>query len=220
MDDLRSLRATCSSMRRICGDPAVDQRVAVDRCRHGVRSSNDHVNYFALLARLTQVNNLEACLLTRIQTIFAKNHSPRPCLDYLTRAATGRHNVVGYLVVIFLYRHSGDASDDNTVMRYIRRVKGEEESRAAAAGGGGGQTSRQLSNKGCRLCSEATANVIHKMTWWRNKWPPLPVAQVRGDLPCSGDDCGVPKGWEQRTLFCSEDCRLRVKLFCSKRQLK
>jgi hypothetical protein len=40
--------------------------------------------------------------------------------------------VVAYLVVIFLYRHNGDAGDDNTVMRYIRWVKGEKESRAAA----------------------------------------------------------------------------------------
>jgi hypothetical protein len=52
------------------------------------------------------------------------------------------------------------------------------------------------------------AKVIHEMTWWHNKWPPLPPAQVHGDLPCVGDDCSVPKGWEERTLFCSEDYRL------------
>jgi hypothetical protein len=102
----------------------------MDRCRRGARSLNDLVNYFALLARLSQVNNLEACLLTRIQTIFTKNHSPQPCLDYLTRAADGKHKVAAYLVAIFLYRHNGDAGDDNTMRRYIRWVKGEEESRA------------------------------------------------------------------------------------------
>jgi hypothetical protein len=57
MDDLRSLRATCSSMHGICGDPAVSRCMAVDRCRHGARSSNDLINYFTLLARLTQVDN-------------------------------------------------------------------------------------------------------------------------------------------------------------------
>jgi hypothetical protein len=67
-------------------------------------------------------------LLTGIQTVFIENHSPRPCLDYLIRAADGGHNVVAYLVAIFLDRHNGDAGDDNTVRRYIRRVKGEEES--------------------------------------------------------------------------------------------
>jgi hypothetical protein len=50
--------------------------------------------------------------------------------------------------------------------------------------------------------------VIHKTTWWCNKWLPPPPAQVHSDLPCAGGDYGVPKGWEERTLFCSEDCRL------------
>jgi hypothetical protein len=40
MDDLRSLRATCSSMRGICGDLAVGRRVAVHQCRRGARSSS------------------------------------------------------------------------------------------------------------------------------------------------------------------------------------
>jgi hypothetical protein len=81
MDNLCYLWVTCSSMHSIYNDPVVGQCVAMDRCRHGVRSLNDLVNYFALLARLTQVNNLEACLLTRIQTI-APSHaltiSPAP----------------------------------------------------------------------------------------------------------------------------------------------
>jgi hypothetical protein len=57
-----------------------------------------------------------------------ENYSPRPCLDYLTHAADGGHNVAAYLVAIFLYRHNGDASDNNTMRRYIRWVEGEEES--------------------------------------------------------------------------------------------
>ena len=75
--------------------------------------------------------------------------------------------------------------------------------------GGGRPMSRRLSNKGCRLCREVATKVIHKRTWWRNKWPPPLPAQVRGDLPCASSDWGIPKGWEERTLFCSEDCRLR-----------
>ena len=50
MDYLRSLRVTCSSMRRIYSDLAFARRVAVDRCRPS--SLNDCVNYFALLPRL------------------------------------------------------------------------------------------------------------------------------------------------------------------------
>ena len=68
--------------------------------------------------------------------------------------------------------------------------------------------SRRLSNKGCWLCCKAAANVIHEMMWWHNKWLPLSSAQVHYDLPCVGGDCGAPKGWEERTLFCSEDYRL------------
>jgi hypothetical protein len=66
------------------------------------------------------------------------------------------------LVTIFFYRHNGSAGDDNTTRWYIRQIEGEEESRAAVAGGGGEPTSRWLSNKGCRLCREGAANLIHK----------------------------------------------------------
>jgi hypothetical protein len=132
MDDLCSLRAMRSSMRDIYGDPAIGQCVAVDRCRHGARSSNDLINYFTLLASLIQVDNLEACFLTGIQIVFAENHSPPPCLDYLTHTADGGHNVVAFLVAIFLYRHNGDACYDNTARWYIRRVEGKEDSWAAA----------------------------------------------------------------------------------------
>jgi hypothetical protein len=117
-------------MRHSCGDPAIDRCVAVDQCRRGARSSNDRVNYFTLLARLTQVGNPEACLLTRIQTIFMENHCPQPCLDYLTRVADSGYNMAAYLVTIFLYRHNGKAGNDKTMRRYIRWVEGEEESQA------------------------------------------------------------------------------------------
>jgi hypothetical protein len=99
MDDLRSLQATCSTMRHICGDPTIGRHLALDwfRCR---RMWDDPIDYEALLASLTQVSNLKACFLTRIQTVFMEKHSPWPCLD------------------------------DDTARRYIRRVKGEEVSRA------------------------------------------------------------------------------------------
>ena len=56
--------------------------------------------------------------------------------------------MVAYLFAILLYRHNGDAHDDDTVRRYMKRVKGEEESQAMAASGGGGPTSRWLHNNG------------------------------------------------------------------------
>ena len=63
MDDLWSLRATYSSMCRICGDPSIGQRLALDRFRSW-RTRADPINYYTLLASLTQVSNPEACNLT------------------------------------------------------------------------------------------------------------------------------------------------------------
>jgi hypothetical protein len=69
MDDLRSLWVTCSSMRRIYSNLAVSWRLSLVRFRCGT-TWDDPVDYEALLASLTQLNNLEACFFTRIQTLF------------------------------------------------------------------------------------------------------------------------------------------------------
>ena len=127
MDDLRNLRVTCSSMQRIYDNPAIGRCMALNQCRRGL-GWDTVSNYYALLASLTQLDNLEACFLTGIPMVFEETHRPRPCLDDLTYAADGGHNLVAYLVAILLYRHNGDAHDDDTMRRYMRRVEGEEES--------------------------------------------------------------------------------------------
>ena len=126
MNNLYSQRATCSSMRSICGDLAVGQRLALDRFRSG-RMGADPVIYYALLASLTQVGNPDACFLTWIQTIFMEKQSLQPCLDDLSRNANGGHNLAAYLVTLLLYRHNGSVGNDDTVRRYMNRVEGEEE---------------------------------------------------------------------------------------------
>ena len=93
----------------------------------------DPIDYYTLLASLTQVGNSDACFLTWIQTVFMENHSPRRCLNDLARAADSGHNLAAYLVTLLLYRHNGAAGDDDTARWYMRRVKGEEESRTVAA---------------------------------------------------------------------------------------
>jgi hypothetical protein len=75
MDDLRSLQATCSSMRCICDDPTIDRHLALDQFRCG-RTGAEPVDYYALLARLTQVSNPEAYYLIRIQTILMEKAQP------------------------------------------------------------------------------------------------------------------------------------------------
>ena len=62
-------------MRRIYSDPTIGQRLALDRVKRS-RTGANPINYYALLASLTQVGNLEACFLTRIQTVLMEKHSP------------------------------------------------------------------------------------------------------------------------------------------------
>ena len=125
MNNLYSQRATCSSMRSICGDLAVGQRLALDRFRSG-RTGANPVVYYALLASLTQVSNPKACFLTWIQITFIEKQSLRPCLNDLASAANGGHNLAAYLVTLLLYRHNGNAGNDDTTRRYIRQVKDKE----------------------------------------------------------------------------------------------
>ena len=101
-----------------------------------------------------------------------EKHSPRPCLDDLTRAADGGHNLAAYPVALLLYSHNGDAGDDDTMRRYMGWVSGEEESWAAVAGGSGGPMSRWLSNKGCVLCRRSAVKVIYNTTWGQSSLLP------------------------------------------------
>jgi hypothetical protein len=104
-------------MRHICGNTAIGWHVALDQCRRRLRW-DDVGDYYALLSSLTQLSNPEACFLTRIPMVFEETHRPWPCLDDLARAADGRNNLATYLVAILLYRHNGDAHDDDTTRRY------------------------------------------------------------------------------------------------------
>ena len=75
MDDLYSLRVTCSSMRHISFNPAIGRHVALDQCRHGL-GWDDVGGYYALLSSLTQLGNPKACFLTGIPMVFKKTHRP------------------------------------------------------------------------------------------------------------------------------------------------
>jgi hypothetical protein len=131
---------------------------------------------------LTSLGKPETCFFSGIKVIFMENRG----YNYLWRAAEGGHDAAAYLYAILLYRDNGGAAADNTAKRYMRRVAG-----------GGSTTSRWLSNEGCLpLCEKAT-HAIHSSTWriWGEPLPPL--AEVRGDQPCAGNDdgCGEDKGW-------------------------
>jgi hypothetical protein len=75
MYDLCNLQATCSSMRRIYGNPTISRCLSLVQFICGM-TWDDSVNYETPLASLTQLGNLEACFFTGIQTLFMENHSP------------------------------------------------------------------------------------------------------------------------------------------------
>ena len=65
MDDLCSLQVTCSSMRCICGNPAIGRCFLLVRFRCQT-TWEDLDDYDALLASLTRLSILEACFFTGI----------------------------------------------------------------------------------------------------------------------------------------------------------
>jgi hypothetical protein len=72
------------------GRPASSCHVCSDMAR------NNYNGYVTLLACLTQVDNPEACFLTRMGVIFTRGTpaARRPCTVELKRAAANGHNVV------------------------------------------------------------------------------------------------------------------------------
>ena len=62
MEDLRSLRATCHFMRRVCSDPEVGRLISVERF-YRLYCYVVPDGYLTLLPRLAQVGNLEACFV-------------------------------------------------------------------------------------------------------------------------------------------------------------
>ena len=86
-------------------------------------------------------------------------------------------------------------------------------------GGGGEPISRRLSNKGCQLCHEATANVIHEMTGGA-------TSGRRHRHRCTAIFCAqavivaFQKDGNEGLYFAARTVGSTAKLFCSKRQLE
>uniref|UniRef100_K3YLK4 F-box domain-containing protein n=1 Tax=Setaria italica TaxID=4555 RepID=K3YLK4_SETIT len=193
MDDFRSLRVTCSFMDDM--------------------SWNELARYTALLTRLTLISNPDTYFFTGIVEFFGEHHDPQPSFHELSCAAMGGHNVAAYLVTLILYKNNGGTSNNDTVRWYIRWIEGEEHSMASDSDG-----PRMLSNKGCRLCHEQAAFWIGR-TIWRKAGEPLPQAPVRGDPSCANSGCGVTFECPQKTLFCSEDCKIHREIVVFQRKL-
>jgi hypothetical protein len=54
---------------------------------------------------LTKIDTLETCFLTGMEVVFCKGTpSARPCTVEIERAATGGHNVAGFVAALLHYR--------------------------------------------------------------------------------------------------------------------
>jgi hypothetical protein len=87
-------------------------------------------------------------------------------------------------------------------------------------GGSDGPMSRWLSNKGCGLCREAAAKVIHETTWWRNKCPPPSPARYAMIFHAQAGTTTFQKDGKKELCFAVRTVGFTAKLFCSKRQLE
>jgi hypothetical protein len=132
MEDLGSLRATCSQMRRVCGDAIVGRIIPLQRVLlRGMQCGTwkwfyDHEYHAKLIARLASVGNLEACSMLGCapSSWKAMAHSCRGliCLGALPWQAM----MLLHLLSLVLHMSNSGAGNDNIVRRLFRKVKGDE----------------------------------------------------------------------------------------------
>ena len=141
MEDLCALWGTCLFMRRMCRNPEVGRRINLGRVSSSNNRWSQHgIAYQALLHRMTNIGNPQACFITGMRAVFpgAVFTAPGPVLDEnLQRATAGGHKAVAYVAAILLYMANGGTGIDATARQYMRQAAmGEEDSVAAPKGGG------------------------------------------------------------------------------------
>ena len=143
MEDLRSLRATCHFMRRMCSDPEVGWLVSVEQFYKMYWYVHD--GYLTLLPRLAQVGNLEACFVVgMIAVLRYPLLRPLPVIDKNLESAThGGHKLAAYVAAVLLYMANGGAGVDNTARQYMRQAVGDEPVKVPWGG------AEMLSNEEC-----------------------------------------------------------------------
>jgi hypothetical protein len=67
--DLRSLRGTCSTMRRVCGHGDVGQCLSIEGIRDEISWAWDPTTYKAFLGMLIGLRNTEACFFSGIKAV-------------------------------------------------------------------------------------------------------------------------------------------------------
>jgi hypothetical protein len=142
MEDLRSLRATCTDMREACKDKEFGRclplRAVLDRASFDDNATDFALFRDSLIKSLAAVGHPEACFRARLCEIFGVNRgSLHPRLEDLKTAADAGHKPAAYMLALCLYRRNSGAGDDAEAMRRIWQVEGEQDAAAPAAGGAG-----------------------------------------------------------------------------------
>jgi hypothetical protein len=86
--DLRSLRGTCSTMRRVCGHGDIVRHLSIEGIRDEFSWVWNPTAYKAFLAMLTGLGNPEACFLSGIKAFFIEHRGHND----LRRAAESGHD--------------------------------------------------------------------------------------------------------------------------------
>ena len=118
MDDLASLWATCSFMRRVCGTAEVDRRIRLRRVlqRQGFWGCHYYYDdYHVLLTtRLASVGNLEACFLAGLRPVFVEAHrSLTPLMEWLQHFVEAGYKLGLYVYALVLYRSNTSGGNDD-----------------------------------------------------------------------------------------------------------
>ena len=125
MDDLASLWATCSFMRRVCGTAEVDRRIRLRRVlqRQGFWGCHYYDDdYHALLTtRLASVGNLEACFLVGLCPTFMEAHrSLTPPIEWLKHSTKACQHLGMYVFALVLYRSNTSSGNDDIGQHLLR----------------------------------------------------------------------------------------------------
>ncbi|TVU21980.1 hypothetical protein EJB05_31652, partial [Eragrostis curvula] len=198
MDDIASARASCRAMHAACTEGFVGRRVALER--EAAMKWNERERYGAVVEHLAAAGNPEACFLAGLAIVFATDgqcYAGPAGAQCLARAAKAGHKAAVYVLGLLRY-HAGDEED---AAMYLRQVEGED-----AAGNAAGY----MTNRECVQCRAQAEAAVREVTWNVIVEPsPAPVALPKEGSRCTAAGCGVPQGWSNYGVFCSEDCRIR-----------
>jgi hypothetical protein len=130
MDNLASLWATYTFMRRLCGTAEVDRHIPLRRVLQRQGFWEHHYyddDYHALLTiRLASVGNLEVCFLADLCLIFVEaRRSLTPPMEWLQHSTKAGYKLGMYVYSLVLYRSNTGGGNDDIARHLLREPEGQ-----------------------------------------------------------------------------------------------